>query len=156
MRIYVVAVGQKMPAWAQQATDEYLKRLPKACPVCFKTVAAASRRGQTDINRIKAREADALLAQIPDKAQVILFDERGKDRSTRQLADDMQNWLNEGQDIALVIGGADGFDPRMYQRAQRQWRLSALTLPHPLVRVLVAEQLYRAWSLINNHPYHRD
>jgi len=156
MRIYLIAVGQKMPDWAQMATDDYLKRFPPGCPVVLKSVPAASRRGNADIGRIKEQEAEAILAAVPKGARVILCDERGRDRSTRALAAEMSDWLNDGQDVAIVIGGPDGLSECLNSIAASKWRLSALTLPHPLVRVLVAEQLYRAWSLLNNHPYHRE
>ncbi|MDG4866416.1 23S rRNA (pseudouridine(1915)-N(3))-methyltransferase RlmH [Guyparkeria sp. 1SP6A2] len=156
MRVELITVGHKLPGWAEEGTQTYLKRLPAGCPVRLTEIPAAPRGKNADIERIKAIEAERIERAIPAGAHVILFDERGKDRDTRQWAGSLGDWLVDGRDIALIIGGPDGVSAQLRQRADERWRLSALTLPHPLVRVLVAEQLYRAWSLHQNHPYHRD
>lgn len=155
MRIELISVGQKLPGWAEEGTRTYLKRLPNGCPVRLTEVPAAARGKSVAIDRIKAIEAERIERAIPKGAHVILFDERGRDRDTHHWAAALGDWLVAGRDIALVIGGPDGVARSLRQRADETWRLSALTLPHPLVRVLVAEQLYRAWSLRHNHPYHR-
>lgn len=156
MRIELISVGRKLPDWAEEGTCSYLKRLPVGCPVRLTGIPAAPRGKNADIDRARAMEAERIERAIPAGARTILFDERGRDRDTRAWAAAMGDWLLEGRDVALIIGGPDGVDRSLGQRADEIWRLSALTLPHPLVRVLVAEQLYRAWSLYRNHPYHRE
>jgi len=156
VRIELISVGHKLPNWAQEGTRTYLKRLPAGCPVRLNEIPSAPRGKNADIDRVKTMEAERIERAIPSGARVILFDERGRDHDTRRWAASLGDWLVEGRDVALVIGGPDGVSKSLRQRADETWRLSALTLPHPLVRVLVAEQLYRAWSLHQNHPYHRE
>lgn len=156
MRIELISVGHKLPDWAEEGTRTYLKRLPAGCPLRLTEIPSAPRGKNADIDRVKTMEAERIERAIPTGARVILFDERGRDRDTRQWAASLGDWLLEGRDVALVIGGPDGVAKSLRQRADEIWRLSALTLPHPLVRVLVAEQIYRAWSLHQNHPYHRE
>jgi len=141
-----------MPAWVQQASDDYAKRLPKRWQFQVREFAQAQ-GDSADI--IMSREADALLAAIPDKAFVIALDNRGSNWSTVQVATRLESWQELGKNLILLIGGADGLHPRIRQRADQLWSLSALTFPHPLVRVILVEQLYRAQSLLDKHPYHR-
>lgn len=141
-----------MPAWVQQASDDYAKRLPKRWQFQVREFAQAQ-GDSSDI--IMSREADALLAAIPDKAHVIALDNRGSNWSTEQLATRLEGWQELGKNLIFLIGGADGLHPRLRSRADQLWSLSALTFPHPLVRVILVEQLYRAQSVLDKHPYHR-
>ena len=141
-----------MPAWVQQASDEYTRRMPRRWQ--FQCREFAQVKAETP-QLIMSREADALLAALPDKAHVVALDNRGKSWSTADVARELDNWQSLGKSVVLVIGGADGLDPRVRDRADQLWSLSAMTFPHPLVRVILTEQLYRAQSLLDNHPYHR-
>ncbi len=155
MRIHLIAVGQKMPAWVSQGFQEYSKRLPLSCALKLVEIAPGHRGKSADIQRAIKREGDKMLAAIPQGARVIALDERGKSWTTLQLAEQMRGWMGEGCDVALLVGGPDGLSPECKARADQMWSLSALTLPHPLVRVVLAEQLYRGWSVTQGHPYHR-
>ncbi|ANJ66560.1 23S rRNA (pseudouridine(1915)-N(3))-methyltransferase RlmH [Halothiobacillus diazotrophicus] len=156
MKIHLVSVGTRLPNWAESGTNEYLKRMPPACPVQLHEVAAVPRSKSTATERAKAEECARIEAQIPKNAWRIVCDERGKSWSTAALSSQLAEWMQSGRDVAIVVGGADGLTDELRRSADRLWQLSELTLPHPLVRVLLAEQLYRAWSLLNNHPYHRE
>jgi len=155
MKIQILAVGDKAPGWADAAVDEYLRRMPREWAIRLIPVRPERRDGQP-VERIRATEAARLLERCPRDARIIALDERGEQWTTRQFADALANWREDGRDVALVIGGADGLDPVLLSRAERLLGLSRLTLPHALARVLLAEQLYRAWSLLAGHPYHRD
>ena len=144
-----------MPAWVNEGTAEYIKRMPRDLSVEFVPLPLGNRAKNQPVDRAIAQEGDAMLAAIRDGEQVVALDLSGKSWSTPQLATALQRWREEPGDVALLIGGPDGLDPRCLQKAQQKWCLSALTLPHPLVRVLVAEQLYRAWTITQNHPYHK-
>lgn len=144
-----------MPAWVQTGSDEYLKRMPQECRVEIQELPAGQRGKNADIPRAIRQEGDRMLAAIPKDCRVVALDVKGKAWSTESLAQNMQEWMSDGRDVALLVGGPDGLDERCLKLAQQRWSLSALTFPHPLVRVIVAEQLYRAWSVINHHPYHR-
>ncbi|HUX81513.1 MAG TPA: 23S rRNA (pseudouridine(1915)-N(3))-methyltransferase RlmH [Halothiobacillus sp.] len=154
--MHLISVGTRLPSWAEAGTNEYLKRMPLACPVVLHEVPAVPRSKTTATARAKAEECARIEAQIPKSAWRIVCDERGKPWTTAALSAQMADWMQSGRDVAIVVGGADGLTDELRQSADRLWRLSDLTLPHPLVRVLLAEQLYRAWSLLNNHPYHRE
>lgn len=156
MQIYLVAVGQKMPGWVVDGYHAFADRLPPECSLRLIEVPALKRGKNADLMRIAAREGEALLAAVPKGAQIIALDERGRQCSTRKLADQFAAWRQSGDDIALLVGGPDGLHESCRQRARQLWSLSPLTLPHALVRVIVAEQLYRAWSIGANHPYHRE
>ncbi len=155
MRLNILAVGDKMPAWAEQAAAEYLKRMPREARVELLTVKPEKRAGQSP-DSLKLAEAARLLDKIPAGARLVALDEHGRQVSTRELADLLTRWLGSGQDTCLVIGGADGLAPAILEKAETTLALSRLTLPHAMARVLLAEQLYRAVSLLNNHPYHRE
>jgi 23S rRNA (pseudouridine1915-N3)-methyltransferase len=155
MRIALIAVGTRMPAWVEDGVAEYSRRLPPEIRFEIRELALGRRGRNTDIARAMAEEGDAMLAAIPARDRVIALDVRGRSLSTEQLAGKLAAWQMEGDDISLLVGGPDGLDARCLDRAAEKWSLSALTLPHPLVRVLIAEQLYRAWSINRNHPYHR-
>lgn len=147
------AIGRKMPPWTVAGTDEYLKRLPAAWKCRF--IEHPQAKGDT-ANVRKSREAKVLLAAVEGKQHVVALDERGTCHSTAALATRLQYWESLGKPLAVVIGGPDGLDQGLRSRADELWSLSPLTFPHPLVRVLLAEQLYRAWSLNAGHPYHRE
>ena len=155
MRLILLAVGDKLPAWAEAATADYLKRMPREARVELLTVKPEKRSGQS-ADSLKQAEAARLLDKLPANARLVALDEHGRQLSTRELADLLARWLGSGQDVCLVIGGADGLAPAILDKAETTLALSRLTLPHALARVLLAEQLYRAVSLLNNHPYHRE
>ena len=156
MHIHILAVGQKMPTWVSNGYDEFVKRLPKEFTPLLKEIPPGRRTKNSDLKRAIEEESERILQALPKDCLVVALDERGKSWSTRQLAEQMSDWTSAGRDVALIVGGADGLSDMVKQRADLTWSLSALTLPHALVRVVLAEQLYRAWSLITNHPYHRD
>ncbi len=155
MRISVLAVGTKMPAWVEQGVSEYRKRLPPEISFTIRELPLAQRGKNADIPRAIAREGEAMLAAIPSGDRVIALDVLGKSLSTERLAKNLEQWRMDGDNISLLVGGPDGLSDDCLARAEQRWSLSALTLPHPLVRVLMAEQVYRAWSILSNHPYHR-
>lgn len=156
MIIHFITVGQKMPKWVQEGYNEYAKRMPKACSINLIELPMANRGKTNSVEKMKAEEAKKILDAVPKGARLLVLDEHGQQVTTKQLAVKMEEWLGGGQDVALIVGGPDGLDAEIINQAQWKWGLSKLTLPHPMVRILVAEQLYRAWSVINNHPYHRE
>jgi len=155
MKLVIVAVGQRMPDWAQTAYDDYAKRFPPDCRVEIKTVKTEP-RGSKTLETLWAAERARIEAAIPKGARVVVLDERGTGLTTLALARHLRDWQQGGDDVALVIGGPDGLDPAFKANARQLVRLSDLTLPHALARVLLIEQLYRAWSVNANHPYHRE
>ena len=156
MHIHLIAVGQKMPDWVKQGYEEYSKRLPQNFSLKLVEISPGHRSKSSDPQRAIDAESVKVLSAIPAGAHAIALDERGKQWTTQQLADQMQGWMQDGRDIALLVGGPDGLSKECKQRAEQLWSLSNLTMPHPLVRVFLAEQLYRAWSLTQGHPYHRE
>jgi 23S rRNA (pseudouridine1915-N3)-methyltransferase len=155
MRLLIVAVGQRVPDWAQTAWDDYVKRFPAELKVELKAVKTET-RGSKTLDQLYAAERTRIEAAIPKGARIVALDERGTSLSTLALAAKLKQWQLEGDDVALVIGGPDGLDPAFRQGAHERIRLSDLTLPHAFARVLLIEQLYRAWSINANHPYHRE
>jgi len=155
VRIHLIAVGTRMPAWVETAWADYSSRLPHECRLELIEIAPAQRGKNTDIARAKQLEGEKILKAIPRDSFVIALDERGEALTSPQWAGELQKWMQSGRDTCLLIGGPDGHSPEVLARADRQWSLSKLVLPHALVRVFVAEQLFRAWSLLSNHPYHR-
>ena len=151
----IVAVGQRMPDWAQTAYDDYAKRFPPELRVEIKTVKTEP-RGSKTLETLLAAERARIEAQIARGTRVVVLDERGTNLTTKALAERLKTWQLEGNDVALVIGGPDGLEPAFRQAAHERIRLSDMTLPHALARVLLIEQLYRAWSVNANHPYHRE
>lgn len=156
MRFRLIAIGDKMPAWIEAGFTEYAKRLQHTCPLILHDIPAGKRGKNADIARITEKEGQAMLACIPQGSHVIALDVKGKAWSTEQLATHLGQWQLNHTDVCLLIGGPEGLAPACHERATQLWSLSALTFPHPLVRVIVAEQLYRAWSILNHHPYHRE
>lgn len=155
MKLFVVAVGQRVPDWAQTAWDDYAKRFPPELKVELKAVKTEP-RGSRALDTIFAAERERIEAAIPRGARIVALDERGTSLTTVALANKLKEWQLASDDVALVIGGPDGLDPDFRQSAHERIRLSDLTLPHAMVRVLLVEQLYRAWSINANHPYHRE
>ena len=155
MKLVVVAVGQRVPGWAQAAWDDYAKRFPPEMRVELKAVKTEPRASRT-VAALHAAERQRIESVIPKGAHVVALDERGTALTTAALAARLQAWQLQGGDVALVIGGPDGLDPQFKRGAQERIRLSDLTLPHAMVRVLLVEQLYRAWSINAHHPYHRE
>lgn len=156
MVIHFITVGQKMPKWVQEGYSEYAKRLPKACCLKLIELPMANRGKSNSVDKMKTEEAKRILDAVPKGTRLIVLDEHGQQVTTKGLAEKMEDWLAGGQDIALIVGGPDGLDASILAQAQWKWGLSKLTMPHPMVRIMVAEQLYRAWSVIQNHPYHRE
>lgn len=155
MKLTILAVGDRMPGWAETATAEYLKRMPREAGVTLHTVKAEKRAGQSG-DTLKQAEARRLLERLPPRDRLVALDERGRQVDTHELAGLLREWLDGGRDTTLVIGGADGLAAEVLSRAETRLALSRLTLPHALARVLLAEQLYRAISLLRGHPYHRE
>ena len=155
MQIQLVAVGNRMPEWVTAGYREYAKRLPRECELVLREIAPGKRGKHTDLDRIREDEGERVLAALSRDDHVIALEVGGQSWTTEQLAAQLRRWLQEGRRIALLVGGPEGLSDRCRTSAHEQWSLSPLTLPHPIVRVIVAEQLYRAWSWLNNHPYHR-
>ena len=155
MKLWVVAVGQRVPEWAQTAWDDYAKRFPPELKVSLKAVKTEPRGSKTTAT-LMALERERIEAALPRDCHVVVLDERGTSLTTQALSARLQACQAQGDDVALVIGGPDGLDPEFRQQARERIRLSDLTLPHAMVRVLLIEQLYRAWSIQANHPYHRE
>ncbi len=155
MKLLVVAVGQRMPDWAQSAWDDYAKRFPPELKLELKAVKTET-RGSKTLEALYAAERERIHAAIPRGCRIVALDERGTSLSTQALASKLKAWQLESSDVALVIGGPDGLEPAFRQAAHERIRLSDLTLPHAMARVLLVEQLYRAWSINAGHPYHRE
>lgn len=155
MQIHIIAVGERMPGWVEAGYQEYAKRLPRECRLILHEVPAGRRAKGADLRRLIGQEGERQLAAIPSGARVIALDRGGKQMDTEALAAEMKRRLSSGDHLALLIGGPEGLAPACLARADERWALSRLTLAHPVVRVVLAEQLYRAWSIIKNLPYHR-
>jgi len=156
VKIQLIAVGSKMPKWVEHGFYEYQRRFPNDMPLELIEINAGKRGKNADIARILHKEGESMLAAIPKGNRIITLDIPGKQWNTHQLANQLETWKLDGRDVSILIGGPEGLDPKCKQAAEQSWSLSPLTLPHPLVRVIMAESLYRAWSLTTNHPYHRE
>jgi 23S rRNA (pseudouridine1915-N3)-methyltransferase len=156
MKLIIVSVGHKMPDWITAGFNEYTKRMPREARIELLEIKPEPRTTGKTTMQIMEAEAQRILAALPQNCLRIALDQRGIQPTTRQLAAQMQDWMRAGRDVAFIIGGADGLHESVKQAAQQLLALSALTLPHAVVRVLLAEQLYRAHSLMHNHPYHRE
>ena len=156
MKLLVIAVGQRVPDWAQTAWADYAKRFPPELRLELKAIKTEPRSGGKTTEQIMAAERQRIEAAIPPGTHVVALDERGSALTTAALAAKLSQWQGQGGDVALLIGGPDGLHPALRQGAHERIRLSDLTLPHAMVRVLLVEQLYRAWSINAGHPYHRD
>lgn len=155
MGLCIIAVGSKMPAWVQEGYREYAKRLPKEIKPKLVELPLANRGKNLDLTKAIAKEGEQILSALTPNSLTIALDVKGKSWSTRDLAHRLQNWRMQGQSVNFLIGGPDGLAPDCLAKAEQSWSLSALTLPHPLVRVVLIEQLYRAWTILHNHPYHK-
>lgn len=155
MIIRILAIGTKMPSWVMEGYQDYAKRFTSGCSLELYEIPAEKRSKNADIPRIIEREGEKLLAMIKPNHYVIALDVKGHAWNTEQLATELKHWQTEGRHVDLLIGGPDGLSQACLQKAHSKWSLSPLTLPHPLVRIILAEQLYRAVSILQNHPYHR-
>lgn len=155
MKIRLITISHKSPVWIEEGYQEYVKRLPSSCLLERVDIAAEKRSAHSDIARIMAREAEKMLSIIKPDHHVIALDIKGKLWTTEQLAEALKNWQQNGRNIDLLVGGPEGLSPACLQAAHEKWSLSPLTFPHILVRLIVAEQLYRAAMILNHHPYHR-
>jgi len=155
MRLSIIAVGGKMPGWVAQGVSEYSKRMPRELQLAWREIPLARRTRDAKAQQLCAREGEQMLKAIPAGDRVVALDVLGERLSTPQLAKQLQAWQMSGDNYSLLIGGPDGLCEHCLDRANLRWSLSDLTLPHPLVRILLAEQLYRAWTITVNHPYHR-
>lgn len=156
MIINLIAVGSRCSQWAESGFQDYQKRLPTECKLNLITIPLSKRNKNSEISKHIAEEEKKILAAIPKRSRIIALDVQGQMWNTQQLAQSLQRWQLERYDVSLLIGGPDGLGDACTKIAERIWSLSPLTLPHALVRIVVAEQLYRAWSLLSNHPYHRE
>jgi 23S rRNA (pseudouridine1915-N3)-methyltransferase len=155
MRLIVASVGQRMPSWVCDGWAEYARRMPRELSLELREVPLARRGRNADVPRLRRDEGAALLSSAGSGARIVALDRGGSAWSTERLAQRVEAWMGEGRDCAFLIGGPDGLDPACLEAADEAWSLGPLTLPHPLVRVVLAEQLYRAWTILRNHPYHR-
>jgi 23S rRNA (pseudouridine1915-N3)-methyltransferase len=155
MQLIIAAVGHKMPSWIDTGYQEYAKRMPPECRVYIKEIKPVDRSGSKTAETSMALERSRIEAVIPKNARIVALDEHGKDLTSVALSQHLIAWQQDGRDVVFVIGGADGLDAEFKSKADMLIRISSLTLPHGMVRVILAEQLYRAWSITQNHPYHR-
>jgi|TARA_R110000850_G_scaffold213716_4_gene339728 23S rRNA (pseudouridine1915-N3)-methyltransferase len=155
MKIRILSIGTKMPSWVNEGVSEYVKRLPKDMSFDMLELPLASRSKNADIKRLVLKETESILSHIQPQDHVIALEVKGHNWSTEKLANNLESWQMNGQNVVFLIGGPDGLGDACRQRANQLWSLSALTLPHPIVRVVLAEQIYRAWTVTQNHPYHR-
>jgi 23S rRNA (pseudouridine1915-N3)-methyltransferase len=155
MQIHIIAVGDRMPAWVDAAYGEYARRLPRECRLVLHEIPAGRRTRNADLGRLTRDEGARQLAAVPDGCRVVALDVAGRALDSGELATRLARQMGEGRDLALLIGGPEGLAPDCLAAAEERWSLSRLTLAHPVVRVVLAEQLYRAWSIISHHPYHR-
>lgn len=155
MRLRVASVGQRMPGWVADAWQEYARRMPRELPLELVEIPLKKRGRNADIARLRRDEGEALIAAVGADHHVVALDGRGKTWSTERLAARLEDWLAGGRHCGFLVGGPDGLDEACLARADETWSLGPLTYPHPLVRVILAEQLYRAWTITRGHPYHR-
>jgi 23S rRNA (pseudouridine1915-N3)-methyltransferase len=155
LRLSLISASNRQPEWVDHGAAEYAKRLRGRCALEIDTVPLARRTASIPTERAIHDEGERMLARVPQSAHVVALLETGKPWSTKELAAKLEGWMQRGAPVALLVGGPDGLSPECVARANERWSLSSLTLPHGLVRIVVAEALYRAWSLLENHPYHR-
>src|SRR5579872_5554883 len=155
MQLVIAAVGHKMPAWIESGFAEYAKRMPAECRIQLKEIKPVERSDSKTAETVMRLERGKIEAALPKGSRIVALDERGKDLTTMQLSQLLTQWQQDGRDVSFIIGGADGLDAEFKAKSDMLIRISSLTLPHGMVRVLLAEQLYRAWSITQNHPYHR-
>lgn len=155
MQIHLLAVGNRMPDWVAAGYEEYARRMPRECELVLREIAPAKRGKNADIARWKEDEGARILAALSRDDHVVALEVGGKPWNTPELAEHLERWMAGGRRVALLVGGPDGLADACRARADQLWSLSRLTLPHPIVRVVLAEQIYRAWSILQKHPYHR-
>lgn len=155
MQIRLISVGTRMPVWVQQGFREYQKRMPRDYDLVLIEIPAGRRTRNSDLDRIVEEEGERIMAALPEKTHAVVLDMAGKAWTTEQLAQAMLRWRENSRHVALMVGGPDGLSSQVKLQAHESWSLSSMTLPHPLVRIVVAEQLYRAWTILVHHPYHR-
>ncbi len=155
MQIHLIAVGNRMPAWVSQGYEEFARRMPSECRLKLIEIPPAKRTKAADIKRLVRQEGERMLEALPKNVMVVALDVTGRQWRTEELAQQLDGWMHEGRDIALLLGGPEGLDPACREKAEQRWSLSLLTFPHPLVRIIVAEQLYRATTILKHHPYHK-
>lgn len=155
MQIHLIAVGNRMPKWVSQGYEEFARRMPSEVRLNLIEIPPAKRTKAADIKRLVRQEGERMLEALPKNSLVVALDVMGRQWRTEELAQQLGDWMYEGRDIALLVGGPDGLAPACREQADRSWSLSPLTFPHPLVRVIVAEQLYRATTILKHHPYHK-
>jgi len=156
MKLFVVAVGTRMPGWVEAGFEEFARRMPRELPLQLIEVKAEPRTTGKPVAAMQAAEAARIEAALPARCRRVILDERGMDLTTAALARRLEGWQAAGEDVALIVGGPDGLAPAIKESAHESVRLSSLTLPHALVRPLLSEALYRAWTVLKNHPYHRE
>lgn len=156
MKLTLIAVGTKMPAWVTQGFEEYCRRFPRDMSFHLVEIPPGKRGKNADIARILEKEGELTMAAIPKGSRIVTLEVEGRSWTTPQLAKQMTNWQMDGRDVVFLVGGPEGLAPQCIKASEQKWSLSPLTLPHPMVRIIVAESLYRAWSINNNHPYHRE
>lgn len=155
MKLLVIAVGHRMPGWVEQAWADYARRLPADCALELREIKPEARSGGKSPSQMMQAEARRIEAAIPSGTLRIALDERGRDFTTQELSVELEQWRSQGRNVTFLVGGPDGLDTQLKKDSDSLMRLSSLTLPHPMVRVILAEQLYRAWAIMVNHPYHR-
>lgn len=155
MRIRLIAVGSKMPGWVEEGWREYVKRLPPEIQLELVEIPLVTRRKNADVQRLIQQEGEAMLAKVQPGERIVTLEVTGKAWSSEQLADSLKRWQLDARTVNLMIGGPEGLAPQVQARSEQQWSLSPLTLPHPLVRIVVGEQLYRACTILSGHPYHK-
>jgi 23S rRNA (pseudouridine1915-N3)-methyltransferase len=155
VRIKLLSVGRRMPGWIDTGFREYVKRLPSECALELVEIEPGHRGKGASTQAARRAEGERMLSCLPKGVKVIALDVRGRSWGTEQLAQQLAGWMADGRDLALLVGGPEGLSEPCVERAEQLWSLSPLTFPHPLVRVILAEQLYRAWSILAGHPYHR-
>ncbi|MDH3355232.1 MAG: 23S rRNA (pseudouridine(1915)-N(3))-methyltransferase RlmH [Chromatiales bacterium] len=155
MQIHLIAVGTKMPKWIDEGFTEYVRRMPSECSIKLHEIALPKRGKSSSAEKLREQEGKKMASLLPKSVRQVALEVNGSNWSTERLAERLKFWMESGQDIALLVGGPDGIEPTLSAHSDEKWSLSPLTLPHPLVRVVVAEQLYRAWTILKGHPYHR-
>ncbi|MBT4835851.1 MAG: 23S rRNA (pseudouridine(1915)-N(3))-methyltransferase RlmH [Methylococcales bacterium] len=155
MKIHLLSIGSKMPAWIESGVSEYQKRMPQECTVKLIEIPLSKYQKNLSQHQILIQDQEKILKKIPANTHVVILDKTGQSWDTMKLSGELEQWMFKGQDVSIVIGGPEGFDKNGLKVASQIWSLSNLTFPHMLVRVMVVEQLYRAWSVLKNHPYHK-
>lgn len=156
MKLIILAVGTRMPGWVEEAYADFAKRMPRECPLELREIKAEPRTTGKTVEAMMAAEATRIRSALPPRCRRIILDERGTEATTKLWAQRLGEWMGGGEDIVFIVGGPDGLDPELKAEADERYRISGLTLPHAMVRVMLAEALYRAHSLHKGHPYHRE